>query len=427
MSEGYRLDGKLMKRRREELALDQTKLAEAVGIARTPLNKIERGGQKASYATTQHIASALGAHVDDLILEEGLAPSLPPWKLVGREADTIAVKQLLPPDGSGDGPGITVLLGPAGVGKSTLSATLANDTEINNTFDDGVLFASLGNEPDAYGCLSVWARAYGVGDVSAYPDVATIKARLTAAFRRKRILYIVDDVWQAQHFAPLLVAGKQSAILVATRSPAVANTLTTPNQIYEVPCLDAKSSAELFESFAPGLFHQYPEVRQFVSKLGGLPLALHVAGKLLHSQAARHVDIPTLVEELQSGVQLMDTAAPLDLLDVTPTVAATISRSVELLDPDHREQFASLGAFATEGTFDVAAYGEVCNSAAPREDLHEMVDLGLVGVREKLVPERQAAEQELRYQLHGVIGMYAQTLLDKDFDSRTARLRHATY
>jgi hypothetical protein len=103
--------------------------------------------------------------------------------------------------------GITVIQGWPGVGKSTTIAILAHDQAVAQQFPDGVLWASLGEQPSIISEISTWADALRLGEPSRVRKVEEISAQLTAVLRDKRMLLIIDDVWQAEHTLPFRVGG----------------------------------------------------------------------------------------------------------------------------------------------------------------------------------------------------------------------------
>lgn len=58
--------GDAVRRRRNELGMSQTALAEAAGITQQNLSQMEKGQHDGSVPTWQKLARALGVKVDDL-------------------------------------------------------------------------------------------------------------------------------------------------------------------------------------------------------------------------------------------------------------------------------------------------------------------------------------------------------------------------
>src|SRR5690606_17586246 len=104
--------------------------------------------------------------------------------------------------------------------------------------------------------------------------------------RNHRILIIVDDVWEIDHFMPLKVGGAASRMLVTTRLNEVAHALVnSPEMIYKLAILSEQEALQLLATLAPQAVEQYhQQALELVRDLEGLPLALQVAGRLLNAE-----------------------------------------------------------------------------------------------------------------------------------------------
>jgi hypothetical protein len=60
---------------------------------------------------------------------------------------------------------VAVIRGWPGVGKSSIAAALAHDAEIQQAFSDGVLWTSLGQEPNIMSLLAEWGKALGTDEL----------------------------------------------------------------------------------------------------------------------------------------------------------------------------------------------------------------------------------------------------------------------
>jgi hypothetical protein len=56
---------------------------------------------------------------------------------------------------------ITAIHGLGSVGKSTLAAALAHEKDVQAHFCDGIVWATLGQQPDVLPLLSGWVQALG--------------------------------------------------------------------------------------------------------------------------------------------------------------------------------------------------------------------------------------------------------------------------
>ena len=146
-----------------------------------------------------------------------MAPE-PPADFIARPAEFDALKrQLL--DAKGDAVAITAALrGAGGYGKTTLAKALAHDPDLQDAYFDGVLWVVLGEQgggrvlaliSDLVALITGQART-----------MATIEAARTAlaeALGDRRILLVIDDVWQKHHLDPFLQGGRHTTRLVTSR------------------------------------------------------------------------------------------------------------------------------------------------------------------------------------------------------------------
>ncbi|MBZ0321006.1 MAG: hypothetical protein K8L91_31615 [Anaerolineae bacterium] len=337
----------------------------------------------------------------------GVMPPLPSL-VVGRDAALHAIKQRLGV-GSPEARPITVIQGWPGVGKSTLVATLAHDLELSQHYPDGVLWASLGENPSIASEIGAWAEALRLNEPGQARTVEEISAQLTALLRDKRMLLIVDDVWQADHAQPFRVGGKNCTLVMTSRLNDVATALApTATDIYRLPVLTEHAALELLAKFTPEtVANQLDEATQLVRDLEGLPLAIHVAGRLLQSEARLGWGVTELLADLREGASLLTAQAPSDMLgvksDTSLTITALLKRSTDSLDALARQYFAYLGLFvAKPATFDLPAMAVVWEVDDPKPVARLLVNRGL------LEPVGGG-----RFQMHALLVLHARSLLDE--------------
>ncbi len=115
---------------------------------------------------------------------------------------------------------VSTIYGLGGIGKSTVAAALAHDPEVLSHFPDGVLWATLGQQPDLLSFLSSWIQALGDYDYKpTTPSAASMHLRTLLA--DKAALLVVDDVWDASHFEFFRVGSAGCRVLVTTRSAPI--------------------------------------------------------------------------------------------------------------------------------------------------------------------------------------------------------------
>ncbi|WP_047864342.1 tetratricopeptide repeat protein [Rubrobacter aplysinae] len=361
----------------------------------------------------------------------GMVPALPET-FVGRENDLAELKENLrtgvEDETSAPVQVLTVVHGWPGVGKTTVAAALACDREVEEMFPDGVLFASLGQEPEILSTLVTWARALGAGDLSDAESVSEASARLAAAMREKRALLILDDVWESAHAASLAVGSRRCGTLVTTRLSRVAQEISPRTEgIYRLGVLSKEESLELLRQLALDVVTEHlEESGQLVQELDGLPLAIRVAGGLLAAESYRGLDVPELLEELREGKRLLAAQAPPSYVqaaeqEVPVTVTALLRRSTERLRPLYRKRFAMLGVFPPRPiSFDIPAAQDVWDMrSGPRMTLRALTDRGLIE------PDGNG-----RFQMHSLLSAFAVSMIEDDAELpniRELQLRRLRY
>lgn len=337
----------------------------------------------------------------------GLLPPLPPLTFLGRAQALQQVKSLLGVMSETGHNSHAVVDGWPGVGKTTLVGALAYDPEITAALPDGILWSALNQKPDLLSIIAAWGRALGTDELLRAATLSEATAGLRRLLAERRMLLIVDDVWDAGHASPFTQArGEHCSILITTRLPDVAAALSSSGiQSYTLPVLGVEDSIELLRVFAPTTVAQHPgECRELANALGNLPLALHVAGRLLKSEERIGWGVDDLLRELSTEARVIQEKAPPDLAEdgMTPTVAALLNKSTNLLDEETRDCFAGLGAFPEKPvTFDLDAMNAVWQIDNPRQMARRLVGRGLL---EPVGPGR--------FQMHALLVMHAQSLCE---------------
>lgn len=221
---------------------------------------------------------------DDVPLPIMQAPRLPDQYVERLDELRCLKKKLLPGKTGGPLPVSRVILhGMGGLGKSAMAAAFARDKEVQNAFPDGILWVTLGKEPDLPQRLARWGLELAAPkDLtifnSAYFDTQARRDKLRDLLEDKVCLLVVDDVWEEDHVEPFSVGGSKCLLLITSRE---ANMLDGAIPIPLNKMTEAEALA-LMANWAGGI----PDTdRDTASKLaegvGYLPLAL----KLIAAQA----------------------------------------------------------------------------------------------------------------------------------------------
>jgi NB-ARC domain len=342
--------------------------------------------------------------------KSGLAPPMPSL-VVGREEALRELKSRLGvTDKKQEGARIqilTALRGLPGVGKTTIAAALAHDPDVQKVFPDGILWTSLGQRPELLSELATWGRALGSDELLHCRDLQEATTRMSGLLRNKRMLLIVDDAWEAKHVIPFKVGGVGCAMLVTTRETGLAKAIApTDADIYMLEVLTDEKALELLKLLAPSVVVQFSDqALELVRELEGLPLGIQVAGRMLNVEASYGFGVRELLADLRAGKKLLEAQAPADRADLAketiPTVAVLLQKSTDRLDPETRERYAYLAAFAPKpATFDLRAMKAVWEAEDPKPTVRILVDRGLL----ELVGETG------RYQMHALLVLHAKSL-----------------
>ena len=322
-------------------------------------------------------------------------------------------------------PGLVTLLGPGGVGKTTLATAAAQ--AMVHLAPDGLWFvdlAAIGSDDHVAELVAATMN------IDRRPD-RTIGQTLAEALRGRQLFLVLDNcehvVAGARSIVGELSEAAPSVRVIATsrRALNVAGERRLPIGPLDTPRPDA-TRREVEQSPAVQLFLERASERgttievtddnaddlaRLCRELDGIPLAIELA--------AARTDVLT-VADIASGLDerhlvLTDRNAEVDR---HRTMDAAIAWSHRLLDDVTKQRFRSLTIF--EGGFDLAAFAAVV--VAPRheaiETISELVDLHLVLV--------QDPSSGRRYRLLETVREFATTLPPGDDHDEVAE-RHADH
>lgn len=294
----------------------------------------------------------------------------PPSVFVGREGEAGKARAALLDQTE---EAVTVLHGMAGVGKSALAQHVVADPGVEQHFADGTFWFDL-RAIDVMTALEHIALAFGQ-TLAQHTLVDSRAAFVRSILRGKRVVIVVDGADDAPSVLSLC-PGSPSAVLVTTIDRDLAYRLTRePTPVY--PLAEA-SAIRVLEALVDKQLSSGDRrsLRRIVTLLGGLPLALELAARLVNRQlATKWGSLDDVVDALErDGATLQ-----LGLRDrqVRATFESTYRRA---LDQSRQELFARLGVFRP-GILDVeeiaAAWGVTAEVAGPLLD--DLTSLSLVG------------------------------------------------
>jgi WD40 repeat protein len=237
------------------------------------------------------------------------------------------------------------LRGAGGYGKTTLAKSLCHDDRVQDAFDDGILWVTLGESPgDLTG--RVEDLIVTLGDER--PGFTTLDAavnRLKELLADRDILIVIDDVWDRAHLNPFIQGGPRCARLITTR-----NLDTLPADTAKVR-VDAMQQDEATAMLAAGLDHDDElrgDLTKLAARLGEWPLLLRLVNSALRSRIDNDKQSP---RDAVAWINKALDKRGLAYFDARNSderhhaVVKTIGVSLDLLNDKERERYGELAIF----------------------------------------------------------------------------------
>ena len=387
---------------RKKLGALYGKTEQELELTREPLNAHEAQElNSAVMAVPLPSALPLTPFVVPGALYDPSIPSPPTIHLVGRDEILKTLRTRLQNTLS-----MTALNGLPGVGKTTLLMTLANDPMLRQHFNDGVLWAGLGPQPNMQAHLSRWGALLGLSsdEMSALHGLDAWAMALRRMIGSRRMLLVIDDTWSSEDALLLKVGGPNCAHLVSTRSPFIATQLAADGAM-PIRELTVDEGMLLLRMLAPQVIDDEPQrARELVLAVDGLPLGLNLMGNYLRMQAytgqtRRIAAALQKLKEASERLTISELRGPVERHpslpgDVPVSLRSVIAVTDQQLAEPNREALHALAtfqprpnSFSEEAALAVAA----CNE----DMLDRLTDTGLL-----------ESSGPVRYSLHSTISDY---------------------
>jgi hypothetical protein len=339
--------------------------------------------------------------------------SLPrPDYFVPRPRELEALKKVVLGTEGGAGVVVSAVHGLGGVGKSTLAAALVDDPDVRRHFKDGILWATLGQQPEVPRLLTEWVRALGDHEFKG-PDIASAREHLRGLLSERRMLLVVDDAWSTEAAKHFRVGGPQCRVLVTTREAALARDLGA--RLIPLDVLSPEQALLLLKGRLgrPLAADEGPVAADLIEAVGRLPLAV----ELTAAQAADGVRLQELRAELRReearlGALELPGAdeAETESIRKRRSLRASVNLSLARLSHERRQRLAWLGATPDDAVLNprmVATIWQVEENKA-RDELRILRDKALL----LNAPEARIDGQGLiAFHLHDVLHAAARNLV----------------
>ncbi|MFN6540153.1 MAG: NB-ARC domain-containing protein, partial [Nostoc sp. EkiNYC01] len=241
---------------------------------------------------------------------------------------------------------ITAIHGLGSVGKSTLATALAHDEEVQSRFCDGILWATLGQQPDVLALVSGWVQA--LGDYSFKPTSITATSNhLRTLLYDKAMLLVVDDAWNTENAQAFNVGGARCQVLVTTREGSIAHALGA--RLYNLDVMKPAQAMELLKKRLGrdiiGVERQSAE--NLAEAVGYLPLALELAAVQVASGTSSWAVFLQDIQQEIARLKTFNLAGARDATDEASlkrlSLTASLNLSIKVLPQEERQNFTWLG------------------------------------------------------------------------------------
>lgn len=174
------------------------------------------------------------------------------------------------------------LIGIPGCGKTAVAVALLAMPKIQHYFA-GVLWATVGQVSTPRSHLQRWAHLLSIE----LPDeLEKAKELLRLAIGTRRVLIILDDIWDLLQIPDYQIGGPGCQYVLTTRQTAMAYNIC--DVVYRPAALTPTQALHLLCSALPPLHEREckPMLQRFAVQVGNLPLALELAGGYLRREAS---------------------------------------------------------------------------------------------------------------------------------------------
>ncbi|NET49613.1 MAG: hypothetical protein F6K09_13015, partial [Merismopedia sp. SIO2A8] len=300
---------------------------------------------------------------------------------------------------------VSAIYGLGGIGKSTLAAALAHDREVQAHFPDGILWATLGQQPDLLSLLSTWIQE--LKDYNFKPTTPeSASMHLRTLLSDKAALLVVDDAWSPEHVEPFQVGSASCRVLVTTREALIVGAIR-----YDLDVMKPEQAIALLEQWRGNLTRaERKQAQALASTVGYLPLALELAA----AHVADGISWSELLTDLRREIAILET---LDLpgaedignetLRKKYSLLASFNLSLKRLAPEYLHRFAWLGVLP-EDAFITPKMAVTLWEVNQRQTLRS---LRYLRSKALLLPAASLADGTQSYRLHDLLHDLARRLL----------------
>lgn len=304
---------------------------------------------------------------------------------------------------------VSALHGLGGIGKTVLATAVAYEREIREYFSDGILWVTLGQEPELLELLSQWIQALGDSSFRT-TSIEAASSQLRLLLQDKKILLILDDVWESDHAELFRVGGVGCRVLMATREAVIREA-----ESFDIDVMTSTQSISLLQNALNRTFDESERVRSLAlaEVVGYLPLALKLVAANINNGISWEEllsDISTEVlrlERLDEPVKSLTGSGSIKRRNFS--LIASLNLSLKRLSLEKLVQFIWLGVLP-EDTLITESMAKTLWQIPTREARNVLL---LLKHKSLVIPAGLQNSGKPGYRLHDVVRYSAQRLIER--------------
>jgi WD40 repeat protein len=239
----------------------------------------------------------------------------------------------------------SALQGAGGYGKTTLAIAVCHDNRVLDAFDDGILWVTLGQNPNVLAELTKLYKAL-TGDQPTFVDDQDAELHLREKLENRNCLLVIDDVWLGSRLKPFLQGGKKTcARLITTRRLDLVID-ASPVHVDEMAPEEAVAllATRIPRAMKPRDLQPFYHL---AAQLMEWPLLLKLAAGVIGARLKRNDTLGGALDYTSRAYEKRGLTAfdPKDAQERNDAVAKSIQTSLELLNRDERTRLNELAIF----------------------------------------------------------------------------------
>lgn len=363
----------------------------------------------------EHLQRHLAQEPEKLGKINGIRPRLPDWHIerdnIMGELENMVLIDSMQPVVVTSKQQVSALHGMGGIGKTTVANAFSERCATRRYFPDGIFWVTLGKTPDITFQQANIGKVFG-DDPQEYLSPKKGLARLQALLSDKKVLFVLDDVWEKDHADAFNIQGQFTRTLITTRQQDL---VTQVAMSVVVEKLTVEEGLRLFDARLKRKIdairpHEAIE-RQIIELLDGHTLCIELASAQLFKRGEDYA--PRLLERLKKNQETDNPFADLEIEGDSKNANVEISLAIsyEDLSADEQHRFRVLGVLAPNAPFTyglMQALYEDDDDGITEDNLDTLQNMALIGFGEVG-----------SYIQHSLLRDYASALLKRQSEYKT--------